>query len=248
MATHHPFTMPYPEDVQYLLTDKARVRAQAYDVVLNGVELGSGSVRIHNRDVQKVMFEALGFSNEEIEDRFGFMVGAFRYGTPPHAGFAFGLDRFVMLMVGADSLREVIAFPKIKDASCPMTDAPTPVDASQLEVLGLGKALEESVSAGTGGKKAAPTIDVEKIADLARLSLSSEEKTRVANDMGAIIGFADQLSAVDTAGVAEATYVVDLKNVLREDTPENNFERDALLANAKTKAEGYVTVPRVVEG
>ncbi|MBR2464551.1 MAG: aspartate--tRNA ligase [Clostridia bacterium] len=248
VATHHPFTMPYPEDVQYLLTDKARVRAQAYDVVLNGVELGSGSVRIHNRDVQKVMFEALGFSNEEIEDRFGFMVGAFRYGTPPHAGFAFGLDRFVMLMVGADSLREVIAFPKIKDASCPMTDAPTPVDASQLEVLGLGKALEESVGGKTGAKKAAPTIDVEKIADLARLSLSGEEKARVAKDMGAIIGFADQLSAVDTAGVAEATYVVDLKNVLREDEPENNFERDALLANAKTKAEGYVTVPRVVEG
>ena len=129
-----------------------------------------------------------------------------------------------------------------------MTDAPTPVDASQLEVLGLGKALEESVGGKTGAKKAAPTIDVEKIADLARLSLSGEEKARVAKDMGAIIGFADQLSAVDTAGVAEATYVVDLKNVLREDEPENNFERDALLANAKTKAEGYVTVPRVVEG
>ena len=240
--------MPYPEDVQYLLTDKARVRAQAYDVVLNGVELGSGSVRIHNREVQRIMFEALGFSNEEIEDRFGFMVGAFRYGTPPHAGFAFGLDRFVMLMVGADSLREVIAFPKIKDASCPMTDAPTPVDASQLEVLGLGKALEESVSLKTGAKKSTPTVDVEKIADLARLSLSAEEKTRVASDMSAIIGFADQLSAVDTEGVTEATYVVDQKNVLREDLPAYKFEREALLANAKTKAEGYVTVPRVVEG
>ncbi len=248
VATHHPFTMPYPEDVQYLLTDKARVRAQAYDVVLNGVELGSGSVRIHNREVQRIMFEALGFSNEEIEDRFGFMVGAFRYGTPPHAGFAFGLDRFVMLMVGADSLREVIAFPKIKDASCPMTDAPTPVDASQLEVLGLGKALEEGISLKTGAKKSVPTIDVEKIADLARLSLSTKEKARVASDMSAIIGFADQLSAVDTEGVTEATYVVDQKNVLREDVVENKFEREALLANAKTKAEGYVTVPRVVEG
>ena len=252
VATHHPFTMPYPEDVQYLLTDKARVRAQAYDVVLNGVELGSGSVRIHDREVQRVMFEALGFSNEEIEERFGFMVGAFRYGTPPHAGFAFGLDRFVMLMVGADSLREVIAFPKIKDASCPMTDAPTPVDASQLDVLGLGKALEGSgegdKSRANGGKKATPTVDVEKIADLARLSLSKEEKSRVAADMSAIVGFADQLSAVDTEGVAEATYVVPLKNVLREDEVNNQFERDALLANAKTKAEGYVTVPRVVEG
>ena len=248
VATHHPFTMPYPEDVQYLLTDKARVRAQAYDVVLNGIELGSGSVRIHNRDVQRVMFEALGFSNEEIEERFGFMVGAFRYGTPPHAGFAFGLDRFVMIMVGADSLREVIAFPKIKDASCPMTDAPTPVDASQLEVLGLGKALEGSAGGSTGSKKSAPTIDVERIADLARLSLSGEEKARVATDMSAIIGFADQLSAVDTDGVAEATYVVPLKNVLREDEPTSEFTREALLANAPTQAEGYVTVPRVVEG
>jgi len=102
VATHHPFTMPYPEDVQYLLTDKARVRAQAYDVVLNGVELGSGSVRIHNRDVQNVMFEALGFSKEEIEDRFGFMVVAFRYGSPIHTGFVFRLERIVMLMVEAD--------------------------------------------------------------------------------------------------------------------------------------------------
>jgi len=249
VATHHPFTMPYPEDVQYLLTDKARVRAQAYDVVLNGVELGSGSVRIHNRDVQNVMFEALGFSKEEIEDRFGFMVGAFRYGTPPHAGFAFCLDRFVMLMVGADSLREVIAFPKIKDASCPMTDAPTHVDPAQLEILGLGKALEGGSEGGkSAGKKAAPTVDVERIADLARLSLSGEEKARVAADMAAIIGFADQLSAVDTEGVGEATYVVPLKNVLREDEPVCTCTRDELLANAKTKAEGYVTVPRVVEG
>ena len=94
--------MPYPEDVQYLLTDPSKVRAQAYDVVLNGIELGSGSIRIHRQDIQKVMFEALGFSDEEIEERFGFMVNAFRYGTPPHGGFAFGLDRFVMLMVGAD--------------------------------------------------------------------------------------------------------------------------------------------------
>ena len=104
VATHHPFTMPYPEDIPYLISDPARVRAQAYDIVLNGVELGSGSVRIHDRAVQEKMFEALGFSKEETLERFGFMINAFRYGTPPHAGFAFGLDRLVMLMVGADSL------------------------------------------------------------------------------------------------------------------------------------------------
>lgn len=119
VSTHHPFTMPYPEDVQYLLTEPGRVRAQAYDVVLNGVELGSGSVRIHDRQVQETMFQALGFSQEQIRDRFGFMVDAFRYGTPPHAGFAFGLDRLVMLLTGASSLRDVIAFPKLATPPAP---------------------------------------------------------------------------------------------------------------------------------
>ena len=248
VATHHPFTMPYPEDVKYLLTDKEKVRAQAYDVVLNGVELGSGSVRIHDREVQKTMFEALGFSDEEIEERFGFMVTAFRYGTPPHAGFAFGLDRFAMLMVGADSLREVIAFPKIKDASCPMTDAPTPVDAAQLAILGLDHIGETAAATGKSGtRRSSPAVDVEKIAHLARLSLTGEEKERFGADMAAIVAFADQLSAVDTEGVRETTYVVPLSNVLREDTPQSDYARDDLLANAKTKADGYVTVPRVVE-
>lgn len=137
VATHHPFTMPYPEDIQYLTDDPARVRAQAYDVVLNGVELGSGSMRIYQKEVQQKMFEALGFTAEQIEDRFGFMVNAFQYGTPPHGGFAFGLDRLVMLMLGEDSLRQVIAFPKAKDASCLMTNAPDEVDEAQLKVLGI---------------------------------------------------------------------------------------------------------------
>ena len=143
VATHHPFTMPYPEDLQYLTTDPGRVRAQAYDVVLNGIELGSGSIRIHDRHVQEKMFEALGFDKKTIDERFGFMVNAFRYGTPPHGGFAFGLDRFVMLMVGADSLRDIIAFPKIKDASCPLTGAADFVDKAQLDVLGLTEAVQE---------------------------------------------------------------------------------------------------------
>ena len=250
VATHHPFTMPYPEDVKYLLTDKEKVRAQAYDVVLNGIELGSGSVRIHDREVQKTMFEALGFSDEEIEERFGFMVTAFRYGTPPHAGFAFGLDRFAMLMVGADSLREVIAFPKIKDASCPLTDAPTPVDAAQLAILGLDHVGETAAATGKSGtrkSRSTPAVDVEKIAHLARLSLTADEKERFGADMTAIVAFADQLSAVDTEGVRETAYVVPLSNVLREDVPQSDYARDDLLANAKTKADGYVTVPRVVE-
>ena len=137
VATHHPFTMPYEEDMQYLFSDPGRVRSQAYDVVLNGTELGSGSVRIHRSDIQATMFRALGFTEESARERFGFLIDAFRYGTPPHAGFAFGLDRFVMLLLGAESLRDVIAFPKVRDASCLMTGAPGMVDDEQLEVLKL---------------------------------------------------------------------------------------------------------------
>ncbi len=135
VAMHHPFTMPMDEDLQYLDTDPGRVRAKAYDIVLNGVELGGGSVRIFQSDVQEKMFEVLGFSKEEAYERFGFLLNAFKYGVPPHAGLAIGLDRFVMLLVKAESIREVIAFPKVKDASCLMTEAPGAVDGTQLDEL-----------------------------------------------------------------------------------------------------------------
>lgn len=248
VSTHHPFTMPYPEDVQYLFTDPSKVRAQAYDVVLNGIELGSGSIRIHRQDVQEKMFEALGFSAEEIETRFGFMVNAFRYGTPPHGGFAFGLDRLVMLLLGADSLRDVIAFPKIKDASCPMTDAPTPVDPEQLTVLGLDKLWEGGDGEAAEKKKQTPRIDVPAVAGLARLAFSQEEMQGLQADMKNIIAFADQLSKVDTAGTAAAEHIVPMENVFRTDAVDHPFDRDELLAAAKTKDDGYITVPRVVEG
>ncbi len=247
MAMHHPFTMPYPEDIQYLMTDPGKVRAQAYDVVLNGVELGSGSIRIHRSDIQQKMFEALGFTDEEIESRFGFMVNAFRYGTPPHGGFAFGLDRLVMLLVGADSLREVIAFPKVKDASDPMTGAPDYVDQKQLEALHLGaEAAGKPRSAGKN-KRSGPKIDVENVAKLARLRLSPQEKTAMSADMEAIVDFANRLSEIDTTDVDITAHVVPLSNVFREDKAEINFEREEMLKNAPTKANGCVSVPRVVE-
>lgn len=135
MAMHHPFTMPMEEDWQYIDSEPGRVRAKAYDIVLNGVELGGGSVRIHQDDIQEKMFEALGFTKEQAWEQFGFLLSAFRYGVPPHAGLAYGLDRFVMLLVHADNIREVIAFPKVKDASCLMTEAPGTVDEKQLEEL-----------------------------------------------------------------------------------------------------------------
>lgn len=145
VAMHHPFTMPMDEDIQYIDTDPGRVRAKAYDIVLNGVEMGGGSVRIHQADIQSKMFEVLGFTPERANEQFGFLLSAFKYGVPPHAGLAYGLDRVVMLMVGADSIRDVIAFPKVKDASCLMTEAPGEVDEKQLQELGIEIASEEAV-------------------------------------------------------------------------------------------------------
>ena len=143
VAMHHPFTMPMEEDLQYIESDPGRVRAKAYDIVLNGNEIGGGSVRIFHDDIQEKMFHALGFTDEQAYSQFGFLLDAFKYGVPPHAGLAYGLDRLVMLMAKQDSIRDVIAFPKIKDASCLMTEAPTPADTKQLEELGLEVVTEE---------------------------------------------------------------------------------------------------------
>ena len=143
VAMHHPFTMPMEEDLQYIESDPGRVRAKAYDIVLNGNEIGGGSVGIFQDDIQEKMFHALGFTDEQAYSQFGFLLDAFKYGVPPHAGLAYGLDRLVMLMAKQDSIRDVIAFPKIKDASCLMTEAPTPADTKQLEELGLEVVTEE---------------------------------------------------------------------------------------------------------
>ena len=142
-AMHHPFTMPMEEDLQYIDSDPGRVRAKAYDIVLNGTEIGGGSVRIHQDDIQEKMFEVLGFAKEKAYEQFGFLLTAFKYGVPPHAGLAYGLDRLVMLMAKQESIRDVIAFPKVKDASCLMTEAPNLVDEKQLEELGIAIRSEE---------------------------------------------------------------------------------------------------------
>ncbi len=147
VAMHHPFTMPMEEDLALLDSDPGAVRAKAYDIVLNGTELGGGSVRIHQADIQSKMFKILGFTEEKAQEQFGFLLDAFRYGVPPHAGLAYGLDRVVMWMVGAESIRDVIAFPKVKDASCLMSEAPAPVDAKQLEELGIDIVRSEEADA-----------------------------------------------------------------------------------------------------
>ncbi len=143
MAMHHPFTMPMEEDWDKIDSDPGAVRAKAYDIVLNGTELGGGSVRIHQNDIQEKMLEVLGFTNEQAHEQFGFLLDAFKYGVPPHAGLAYGLDRMVMLMMQCDSIRDVIAFPKVKDASCLMSNAPDVVDIKQLEELGIEITEEE---------------------------------------------------------------------------------------------------------
>ena len=144
VAMHHPFTMPMEEDLELIDANPGAVRAKAYDIVLNGTEMGGGSIRIHQSDIQSKMFEVLGFTEEQAKDQFGFLLDAFKYGVPPHAGLAYGLDRMVMLMVGADSIRDVIAFPKVKDASCLMTEAPSPVDEKHLKELGIEVSEEET--------------------------------------------------------------------------------------------------------
>ena len=143
VAMHHPFTMPMEEDIEKIETDPGAVRAKAYDIVLNGVEIGGGSVRIHQDDIQELMFKTIGLKKEEAEDKFGFLLTAFKYGVPPHAGLAYGLDRLLMLMCKADTIRDVIAFPKVKDASDLMCDAPNVVDVQQLKDLGLEINIEQ---------------------------------------------------------------------------------------------------------
>ena len=137
IAMHHPFTMPKEEDIQYIESDPGKVHAEAYDIVLNGSEIGGGSVRIHQSDVQEKMLRAIGFTDEQAHEQFGFLIDAFKYGVPPHAGLAYGLDRLVMHMAGEDNIREVIAFPKNKDAVCLMSEAPGTVDEKQLDELSL---------------------------------------------------------------------------------------------------------------
>ncbi len=157
---HHPFTMPYPEDLPLLETDPLRVRAQAYDLVLNGWELGSGSVRIHHRRIQEQVFAALGIGPEEAEDRFGFLLGAFRYGAPPHAGFAVGLDRLAAILAGEENIREVIAYPKTQSGADPLTGAPTPLPPASLAELGIRVVVPPAGSAAPPPPRA-PSADDE---------------------------------------------------------------------------------------
>ncbi len=232
VAAHHPFTMPRPQDLEKLENDPGSALALAYDAVLNGVELGSGSIRIHRSDIQQRVFRALGFTDGEIARRFGFMVDAFRYGTPPHGGFAFGLDRLVMLLCGASSLREVIAFPKLRDASCPLSGAPSAVDAQQLRILGLDNVGAPDMEVGN-----MPQVESKALARLARLSPSAGQGLE--EDLRSMVRFASRLR--DDIGAPPVQRPV---NVLRSDEPADCLPRETLLSGAPDSREGCFWVPQ----
>lgn len=247
-AMHHPFTMPFLEDLELMQKDETKplVRSQAYDVVLNGVELGSGSVRIHRPDIQSKVFSALGFSKEEARERFGFLLNAFRFGTPPHAGFAFGVDRLCMLLAGASSLREVIAFPKMRDASCPMTGAPGFVDAAQLTALKLGMDQAEDAKAAKSRQKSRETVL--NTALLSMLTLSPEEESRMDSEFAALVDFAGSLAGaqVQTETPPESKQPTS-PAALREDAAGESLVIDEVLQNAKTVVGRLISVPRSFE-
>jgi len=253
-AAHHPFTMPYESDIPLLLTNPEKVRAQAYDIALNGVEIGGGSVRIHNPDVQKMMFAALGFSDAETEEKFGFMVNAFKFGTPPHAGFALGVDRLVMILTGAKSLREVIAFPKLGDSSCPMTHAPSAVEDAHLDLLGLALARADSETqakqkekAKMNTKKSVVQINVNEISRLSLLAeKDADEAERIRENLAKIVSFAEEMNELPPLEI-ELSLQSDVENIFREDTAEITFTRNELLSCAPETENGYIKVPRAID-
>ncbi len=247
VAMHHPFTMPVEVDKFLAGEDLDKINAMSYDFVLNGIELGSGSIRIHRDDIQKKMFEVLGLSDEEILERFGFILEAFSYGTPPHGGFAFGLDRLVMIMSQSDSIKDVIAFPKTREASCLLSDAPSTVDKEQLDILGL------SIRKYSGeGKKESETeieskLDINELEELSQLLLDKKEKEEIEKEIKELIEFTAVLKDIDTEGIAPTINIHPIPNATRKDIVEKEFTREELLANAPTVNDGYILVPKVIE-
>ncbi len=249
-AQHHPFTMPFMEDLDYLVSDPPRVRSQAYDFVLNGIELGSGSIRIHRSDIQRRVFEALGLGEEEIEERFGFILNAFTYGAPPHGGFAFGLDRLVMLLAGEQSLRDVIAFPKIRDASCPMTDAPTAVAPDQLGALGICVAdspPSARESAASPREKRRAALNIKQLADDSRLLISEEEEAGMRDSLLELITFADALHEIDTEDVEPTFSTSESHDAWLTNRDSRPLTAEDALANAPASRGPFFFVPPVVE-
>ena len=251
VAQHHPFTMPKAEDLRFLENEPERMESQAYDLVLNGTELGSGSIRIHDRAIQDQVFRKLGLAEDDIRQRFGFLLDAFRYGAPPHGGFALGLDRLVMLLADAPSLREVIAFPKLSNASDPLTDAPSPVDQAQLDELQIS--LTEQAAAASGlfceqkDDSAAKTFDLQHLEQLSSLRLTNSERTGMQKEIENLITFADQMTEQDTDSVEPTRSMIKDQGIFQRKEREPSLSQEAALANAAVTEDGAFVVPAAVE-
>jgi aspartyl-tRNA synthetase len=255
-SQHHPFTMPdrtdfHPGDQEALL----KLKSRAYDLVINGEELGGGSIRIHRMDIQKKVFLALRLTEEELESKFGFFLKALEYGAPPHGGLALGLDRVVAMILGASSIREVIAFPKNRSAYCPLTQAPSFVSDSQLRELGLSGPTVEDASVRKTARRGSSTERageisrdrVRHIAKLSRLTLTDEEVVSFQKDLNAILQYVETLQEVNTESVTPMSHVLPLTNVWREDKPETSDTSESLLDNAPMREGHYFKVPRILE-
>jgi aspartyl-tRNA synthetase len=257
-SSHHPFTAPDrtefdPADHRELL----KLCSRAYDLVVNGEELGGGSIRISDIEVQRKVFRALGLSDKEVEEKFGFFLRAFDYGVPPHGGIALGLDRVISMVLGTDSIREAIAFPKNRRAYCPLTQAPTPAEALQLEDLGLkpGSGAEKPTPdvKASGGQmlKSAAKIsreDVKHVAKLARLKITDSEADAYKKELNAMLGHFEALQTLDTSNVQPMSHVLEIKNVWREDGPGKTKETGYLLKNAPMRESDYFKIPKILEG
>src|SRR5699024_7878110 len=239
VAMHHPFTMPALEDLDLLESEPEKVKAQAYDIVLNGVELGSGSIRIHKEDIQEKMFQVLGFSKEKIEERFGFILESFSYGTPPHGGFAFGLDRLIMMMAGSESIRDVIAFPKNRDAVCLLSQAPSTVASEQLETLKLEVAgNEKKRDKTTTTLKEASNLDIDRLGELSQLNIDKNEKEEYRKHLKDRIEFTSKIKELDVSEYKPTVNIHPVDNVVRSDKVNQEYTRDELLSNGSTVESG----------
>jgi len=248
VAMHHPFTMPALEDLDLLESEPEKVKAQAYDIVLNGVELGSGSIRIHKEDIQEKMFQVLGFSKEKIEERFGFILESFSYGTPPHGGFAFGLDRLIMMMAGSESIRDVIAFPKNRDAVCLLSQAPSTVASEQLETLKLEVAgNEKKRDKTTTTLKEASNLDIDRLGELSQLNIDKNEKEEYRKYLKDRIEFTSKIKELDMSEYKPTVNIHPVDNVVRSDKVNQKYTRDELLSNGSTVESGYILVPKLIE-
>ena len=262
-SQHHPFTMPDrtdfdPENVEELVT----INSRAYDLVMNGEELGGGSIRIHDMEVQKKIFKALGLSQSEAEAKFGFFLRALEYGAPPHAGLALGIDRVVSMILNTSSIRDVIAFPKNRRAYCPLTKAPNLAEKSQLDELGLtggikgagafidgdNSGTESADSQSTPKREKISTEEVKHVAKLARLNMTDEETENYRNDLNSILDYVAALEDVDTSGIEPMSHVLDIKNVWRDDIPVERENPLELLNNAPDREDAYYKVPKILEG